>query len=122
MQVIRSRDAARYEPEKDWRRVCLCDRADISVEHFVKPPGHASPRHQHPSAQVMVVLEGELAVTTDIDGEHVLTAGDAAYIPGGEAHVVTNMLDRPSAGLDIFVPGRPFDFWLRRGLAERLTG
>jgi quercetin dioxygenase-like cupin family protein len=44
----------------------------------------------------------------------VLEEGDAAYIPGNEPHVVKNPLDKPSMGLDIFVPGRAFDFWLKR--------
>ena len=115
MKIIRGAEAERYEPEKDWKRLSLCSEDDISVEQFVKPPGHASPPHEHPSAQVLVVLEGTLTVTTAADGECVLDEGDAAYIPGGEEHVVTNPLDRPSAGIDIFVPGRSFDFWLRRG-------
>jgi hypothetical protein len=28
--------------------------------------------------------------------------------------VVTNVMDEPSVGLDIFIPGRSFDFWLQR--------
>jgi quercetin dioxygenase-like cupin family protein len=114
MKVVRFRSAESYEAEVDWKRVSLCNEADISLEHFVKPPRHASPRHDHPSAQVLVVLQGKLAIVTDADGEQVLDEGDAAYLPGGEPHVVTNPLDVPSVGLDIFVPGRSFDFWLQR--------
>jgi len=114
MKVIRHKTAETYEPEKDWKRVSLCNEADISLEHFVKPPRHASPLHHHPSAQVLVVLRGKLAIATDADGEQVLDEGDAVYIPGDEPHVVTNPLDVPSVGLDIFVPGRSFDFWLQR--------
>ncbi len=114
MKVIRSKEAESYEPEKDWKRSSLCNESDVSIEHFVKPPGHASPRHEHPNAQVLVVLRGRLRVATDGDGECELSEGDAAYIPGGEAHVVSNPLDYASSGLDIFVPGRSFDFWLKR--------
>lgn len=114
MRVIHMNEADSYEPEKDWRRASLCNERDVSVEHFIKPPGHSSPRHEHPNAQVLVVLRGKLAIVTDADGELELSEGDAAYIPGGEAHVVRNPLDRPSVGLDIFVPGRSFDFWLKR--------
>ncbi|MCX5801602.1 MAG: cupin domain-containing protein [Candidatus Eisenbacteria bacterium] len=118
MKVIHFKDAERYEPEKDWRRVSICSEKDISIEHIVKPPKHSSPRHEHPYAQVLVVLKGKLAVTIDKDGERrderLLGEGDAAYIEGNESHVVTNPLDTPSVGLDIFVPGRSFDFWLKR--------
>ena len=114
MNVVHFHEAESYEPEPNWRRVSLCSEENISVEHFIKPPGHASPRHEHPNAQVLFVLRGKLTIFTDIDGEQELDEGDAAYIPGGEPHVVTNPLDQPSSGIDIFVPGRSFDFWLKR--------
>ena len=114
MKVIRFKQAERYEPEKDWTRVCLCGEKKISIEHFVKPPGHASPRHDHANIQVLIVLEGSLIIYTDKGGQQELSEGDTAYIPGGEPHIVANPLDKPSAGIDIFVPGRSFDFW-RKG-------
>jgi quercetin dioxygenase-like cupin family protein len=114
MKVIRFNSAEQYEPEKDWKRVSLCSEEDISIEHFVKPPQHASPLHDHPNAQVLVVLQGKIAIVTEADGEQTVGEGDAAYIPGDEPHVVKNVLDEPSVGLDIFVPGRSFDFWLKR--------
>jgi quercetin dioxygenase-like cupin family protein len=114
MKVIRFKSAESYEPEPDWKRVSLCNEEDISIEHFVKPPHHASPRHGHPNAQVLVVLKGQLAIVTDEDGEVVLDEGDAVYIPGDQPHIVKNTLDEPSVGMDIFVPGRSFDFWLKR--------
>jgi len=114
MKIMRMSAAERYEPEPDWRRVSLCAEREISVEHFVKPAGHASPRHDHPSAQVLVVLQGTLVIRTDEEGEVELREGDAAFIPGGQPHVVVNPLGRPAAGLDLFVPGRSFDFWKRR--------
>ena len=43
-----------------------------------------------------------------------LNEGDCVYIPGDETHIVKNLLDEISVGLDIFVPGRSFDFWLKR--------
>jgi quercetin dioxygenase-like cupin family protein len=114
MKVIRFEAAETYEPDKNWKRVSLCCEEDISVEHFAKPPGHESPRHSHPSAQVLVVLKGRLAVATEAEGEEVLDEGDAVYIPGNEPHTVGNPLDATCVGIDIFVPGRPFDFWLKR--------
>ena len=114
MKVIRFNEAESYEPEENWKRVSLCNEEDISIEHFVKPPQHASPLHEHPNAQVLVVLKGKLAIITDEKEEQILEEGDAAYIPGDEPHIVKNLLDEPSVGIDIFVPGRSFDFWLKR--------
>lgn len=118
MKVIHFKNAEKYEPEKDWKRSSICCEKDISIEHIVKPPGHASPRHDHPYAQVLIVLKGKLKIAIDKDGRKIeevtLDEGDAAYIEGDESHVVTNPLDTPSMGLDIFVPGRLFDFWLKR--------
>lgn len=113
MIVIRSDQAENYEPEKDWKRTSLCNQNDISIEHFVKPPNHSSPKHDHSNSQVLVVLKGRLAIITD-DDEQVINEGDCVYIPGDESHIVKNLLDDVSFGLDIFVPGRSFDFWLNR--------
>jgi quercetin dioxygenase-like cupin family protein len=113
MKAIRFDNAESYEPEKDWKRVSLCSQKDISIEHFVKPPGHSSPRHEHPNAQVLIVLKGKLTIKTD-DDEQELSENDAVYIPGNEPHIVINPLQEPSIGIDIFVPGRSFDFWLKR--------
>jgi quercetin dioxygenase-like cupin family protein len=113
MQAVYFNSAERCEPQKDWKRVSMCCEESISVEHFVKPPGHPSPKHDHPNAQLLIVLKGRLVITTD-DDEVRLGELDAVFIPGGETHVVTNPLDVPSVGIDIFVPGRSFDFWLKR--------
>jgi quercetin dioxygenase-like cupin family protein len=114
MKVVRIDEAERYEPEPDWRRISLCAESDISIEHFTKPPGHSSPLHGHSNAQVLVVLSGRLLIWTEEEGEIELGEGDAAYIPADEPHVVTNPLGAPSVGIDIFVPGRTFDFWTKR--------
>jgi quercetin dioxygenase-like cupin family protein len=114
MKVIHFNDAKRYEPEKDWKRVNLCNENDISVEYFVKPPKHASPSHKHPNAQVLIVINGKLSIINEKDKEEILNEGDTVYIPENETHTVKNILDEPSIGIDIFVPGRSFDFWLKR--------
>ena len=113
MKVIHFDRAESYEPQKGWKRVSLCSQDEISVEHFVKPPGHSSPRHAHPNAQVLIVLKGKLVITTEADTQE-LAANDAVFIPGDEPHIVTNPLDEASVGIDIFVPGRSFDFWRKR--------
>ena len=113
MKLIKITEGESYEPEKDWKRISLCNQPDISIEHFIKPPHHHSPKHSHPSAQVLVVLKGKIAVTGESESCE-LGEGDTIYIPGDEEHVVSNLLDTVSIGLDIFVPGRSFDFWLNK--------
>ena len=113
MNVIHFQDSEKYEPQKDWVRSSLCNKSDISIEHFVKPPKHSSPTHHHPNAQVLYVLQGEIIIKTEHD-EQKLKKGDTVYIPGEEIHTVINPLNEVSIGLDIFIPGRSFDFWLNR--------
>jgi quercetin dioxygenase-like cupin family protein len=114
MRVIHFKEADHYEPEQDWRRVSLCNEATISVEHFTKPPHHSSAMHDHPSEQVCIVIKGRMMVRTPDGEEEILGEGDAAFLGASEPHQVVNLLDIPSIGIDIFCPGRPFDFWLRR--------
>ncbi len=114
MQVIHFPEAKRYEPEPNWMRVSLCNEQSLSIEHFVKPPRHTSPMHHHAQEQVLVVIRGQMKVCS-ADGEaSVLGEGDSVLFQSNEPHCVENTLDEPSVGLDIFAPGRPFDFWLKR--------
>lgn len=113
MEVIHFQDAEKYEPEENWVRSSLCNKPEISIEHFIKPPKHSSPTHGHPNSQILYVLQGEIIIKTD-DDEQKLKIGDTVYIPGGEIHTVINPLNKISIGLDIFIPGRSFDFWLNR--------
>ncbi len=113
MKPIFFKSAQSYEPQKDWKRTSLCNEESISIEHFVKPPHHSSPEHFHPSAQILVVLKGKMSVKNQ-DSEVVLSENDCVYIEPNEMHTVVNVLDEPSIGLDIFVPGRDFSFWLNK--------
>ena len=113
MEVIQFQETEKYEPQKDWIRSSLCNKSDISIEHFEKPPRHSSPTHSHPNSQVLYVLQGEIVIRTEND-EQKLKVGDTVYISGNEIHTVINPLNEISIGLDIFVPGRSFDFWLNR--------
>jgi quercetin dioxygenase-like cupin family protein len=114
MKVIHLEEAESYEPQPDWKRASLCDEPSVSIEHFIKPPGHASPMHEHPQEQVTLVLTGQMRVVSERDGEAVLGPGDTAYFAGGELHQIVNDLDHPSVGVDIFCPCRSFDFWRKR--------
>ncbi len=112
MKLIRLDSARRYDPQEGWSRTSLCDQKDISVEHFVKAAGHVSPRHSHSNSQVLALISGKLIVHSDNFDDQDIDAGDVIFIPGNEPHWVANPLDEPAVGLDIFVPGRSFDFWL----------
>jgi quercetin dioxygenase-like cupin family protein len=114
MKVIHIKDADKYEPEKGWMRASTCNEKDISLEYFVKPPKHSSPLHTHPEEQVCVVIKGEMRVRGADGKEALLKPGDAAYFASNELHSIENALDEESIGVDIFVPGRSFDFWLKR--------
>ncbi len=119
MKIVNPTTARRIEPEPGWLRASLCSEDGVSVEHFVKPPGHASPMHQHPNAQVCVVIEGSMVMRTADGAEHRVDAPGAAYFAPDEPHAVINPLDTPSVGIEVFVPGRSFDFWLERARGGR---
>lgn len=114
METVKFLSAENYEPQKNWKRVSLCNQSDISIEHFQKPPKHSSPKHKHPNSQILMVLKGSLSIWTEEGGEVLLNEFDTAYIKGNEEHIVTNPCDDVSVGIDIFVPGRSFDFWLKK--------
>ena len=114
MKIISFDTAERYEPEPDWKRVSLCAEPGVSIEYFVKPPGHASPVHEHPQAQVTIVTRGKMIAISSAGEEVELGEMDAAYFPPDEPHAIRNALDEVSVGIDVFAPGRSFDFWLKR--------
>lgn len=116
MQVIHLKEAEKYEPDKGWLRASVCDEKNVSIEYFVKPPKHASPLHDHPQEQVCVVIKGKMRVKSGDGKESSLEPGDAAYFGPGEPHSIANALDEESVGVDIFIPGRSFDFWLKKSL------
>jgi quercetin dioxygenase-like cupin family protein len=102
-----------YEPDAGWRRVSLAGSDRVSLEWFEKPPGHSSPMHDHENEQVCVCLRGELAVETP-DGRVTLHADDSVHLDAREPHRVENTGEEVAVGLDVFAPGRSFDFWTDR--------
>lgn len=114
MKVIHLEDAEKYEPEKGWLRAAICNEKGISLEYFVKPPNHSSPMHDHIHEQVCVVIKGKMKARNSAGNESILESGDAVYFAAYEKHSIENMLEEPSTGIDIFIPGRSFDFWKNR--------
>ena len=106
-------DAETYEPEDGWGRAALAGSDAFSFEWFEKPPGHSSPMHDHENEQVCVCLQGELTIHTKTETV-TLEQYDSVHLEGWEAHRVENTGETTAIGLDVFAPGRSFDFWTDR--------
>ena len=113
MKSVDFDEAETYEPDEGWRRVSLAGSDQFSFEWFEKPPGHSSPMHDHENEQVCLCLEGELTVTTE-DDEVTLHEYDSVLFESDETHRVENTGNETAIGLDVFAPGRSFDFWTDR--------
>ena len=124
MKPVSFDDAESYEPDAGWRRVSLAGSEQFSFEWFEKPPGHSSPLHHHENEQVCVCLQGELTVTVEHEGTEseddtesdavTLHQHDSVLLESNEPHRVENTGDERAVGLDVFAPGRSFDFWTAR--------
>ena len=131
MEAVPFDQAETYEPEAGWRRVAMAGSEAFSFEWFEKPPGHSSPMHDHENEQVCLVLQGELTVYTegDSEGEREANDGteeagagdevtlgpyDSVWLAPWEPHRVENTGTERAVGIDVFAPGRSFDFWLDR--------
>ena len=113
MKPVAFDEAETYEPEEGWRRVALAGSDRFSFEWFEKPPGHSSPMHDHENEQVCLCLSGELTVTT-ADDAVTLGPNDSVWLESNETHRVENTGEERAVGLDVFAPGRSFDFWTDR--------
>ncbi|WP_318570730.1 cupin domain-containing protein [Salinigranum marinum] len=113
MRPVEFEEAASYEPDEGWRRVSLAGSDRFSFEWFEKPPGHSSPMHAHENEQVCLCLGGELTVETE-DDRVTLERYDSVLLEADEPHRVENTGVERAVGLDVFAPGRSFDFWTDR--------
>jgi quercetin dioxygenase-like cupin family protein len=113
MEVVQFDDGCTYEPDKGWQRVSLAGSEQFTFEWFEKPSGHSSPMHDHENEQVCIVLEGELTVQTETESV-TLGSYDSVHLDAWEEHRVANTSDERAVGLDVFAPGRSFDFWMER--------
>lgn len=113
MEQIDFDDAERYEPGEGWKRAELAGSEAFSFEWFEKPPGHSSPMHDHENEQVCIVFDGEVTFYTE-DDEATLGPNDSLWLDAWETHRAENTGDSIARGVDVFAPGRPFDFWLEK--------
>ena len=114
MREVPFDEAETYEPEPGWRRVAMAGSERFSFEWFEKPPGHASPMHSHDPEQVCICLSGALEVETPTD-RTTLGPNDSVWLDANEEHLVRNPGETAATGIDVFAPGRSFDFWTDRG-------
>jgi quercetin dioxygenase-like cupin family protein len=110
MKVIRFNEADEVEPQKSWLHKSMCNDKVISIEYFEKPPKHSSPFHSHSNSQILYVLSSKLQIDTESESQ-ILDQNDSVFIDSNEIHKIVNPTDEISVGLDIFIPGRSFDFW-----------
>jgi quercetin dioxygenase-like cupin family protein len=113
MEHVAHDEAETYQPDERWRRVSLAGSDQFSFEWFEKPPGHSSPMHDHENEQVCLCLGGQLTVHTE-DRSVTLEPYDSVFLEGWETHAVENEGEETAVGLDVFAPGRSFDFWTDR--------
>ncbi|GAA0241484.1 cupin domain-containing protein [Haladaptatus pallidirubidus] len=113
MKPVNFHDTESYEPDDGWRRVSMAGSDQFSFEWFEKPSGHSSPMHDHENEQVCICLQGELTVATK-DDSVTLGQYDSVLLESDEPHRVENTGDELAIGLDVFAPGRSFDFWTDR--------
>ena len=113
MEPVDFDDAETYEPDEGWGRKALAGSEKFTFEWFEKPAGHSSPMHDHENEQVCVCLEGELTIYTE-DDSVTLQEYDSVHLDSWEEHRVENTGDERAVGLDVFAPGRSFDFWTDR--------
>lgn len=113
MKHINFTEAETYEPDDGWQRVSLAGSDQFTFEWFEKPPGHSSPMHDHENEQVCIVLQGELTVHTESEAV-TLERFDSVRLEAWESHRVENTGDETAVAIDVFAPGRGFDFWTDR--------
>jgi quercetin dioxygenase-like cupin family protein len=113
MKPVTFDNAETHEPEDGWQRVSMAGSNQFSLEWFEKPPGHSSPMHDHENEQVCLCLEGKLTVSTE-DDTITLHPNDSVLLESNETHRIENTGDELAVGLDVFAPGRSFDFWTKQ--------
>jgi quercetin dioxygenase-like cupin family protein len=82
---------------------------EVKVLNVVQPPGADSGRHFHYGDQYTTVQEGEIKITVDGEGGHVLKAGQVLHIPPMIVHRTQNLTDKPARTTEFFIiaKGKP---------------
>jgi quercetin dioxygenase-like cupin family protein len=94
----------------------LLTKADVSVPgreadamRAEIAPGASTGRHTHPGDEIDYVIQGQIEITFDGQGPHVLESGDALVIPMGTVHNAVNVGSIPAIISAVFVveKGKP---------------
>lgn len=97
MEVVRYAEARRYDAPKHFDIRCLrlqgleassADFAWVGLSHIL-PEGGAE-MDAGATGKIYVVVDGEVTVTLEDGGSHVLRRLDSCFIPAGEARSVRN--------------------------------
>ena len=110
MNYKRFEEAQVENPAAGWERAGLVSLDAVSVDWFVKPPGHLSKKHSHENEQIFLILEGTFILHTET-GSVTLHPMDVAWVDPWEEHWSENPGVLPTRGLNIFAPGRQFPYW-----------
>ena len=68
---------------------------NFAMRPFVVQPGGHTPQHSHPWEHEVFVVEGQLCVECN-DEQHVISAGDAIFVPSDSMHQFTNESNQPA--------------------------
>lgn len=85
-ETVERTEAAIFEGGQVWGRGVTggaSEQVSVTVVQF--GPGGRAGWHTHSKDQVLYVLAG-IGKVGDRDGEHVISAGDAAVVPAGDEH------------------------------------
>lgn len=76
---------------------------EVKIVNVIFPPGADSGRHIHHGDQYTTVQEGEVKITVDGGGEHVLKVGQALHIAAMTVHRTQNLTSQPARTTEFFI-------------------
>jgi len=103
--LLRDDDSVNYQTVEEadgLRRADLIDEADgapnFELRKYVVEPGVEVGKHRNAIEHEQYVLAGEYTLGID-DEEHLVSTGDAIFIPAGTVHWYRNETDAPATYL-----------------------
>ncbi len=76
---------------------------EVRILNVAIPPGADSGRHFHHGDQYTTVQEGEIEITVDGSGAHLLKAGQVLHIPPMVVHETRNLSNQPARTTELFI-------------------
>jgi mannose-6-phosphate isomerase-like protein (cupin superfamily) len=106
----------RTYPARRWTRNVVGGAAPIQAKNFavgyvvLEPRGGQVPWHNQEQEEVYFVLEGTGEMCLG-DERRTVTSGQAAYIPPGQFHQLTNIGDTPLTMMYVYGPAGEVAHW-----------